>query len=112
MRILPEVGQAAAMLCQAVPSLVSLRAVSLPINFGPWVKKGFPCFFLGPCQTWFISGEALHPDLALLFRRRSAPGAQLVNLYGSTEVFVLLFFALTPTVTFQRHQNMHVESYY
>lgn len=41
---------------------------------------------LGLCQTWFISGEALHPDLALLFRRRAAPGAQLINLYGSTEV--------------------------
>ncbi|CAM9144321.1 unnamed protein product [Ectocarpus fasciculatus] len=37
-------------------------------------------------HTWFISGEALHPDLALMFRRRAAHGAQLVNLYGSTEV--------------------------
>ncbi|CAM9786417.1 unnamed protein product [Ectocarpus sp. 6 AP-2014] len=37
-------------------------------------------------HTWFISGEALHPDLALLFRRRAARGARLINLYGSTEV--------------------------
>ena len=45
-----------------------------------------PYWNLGLYQTWFISGEALHPDLALRFRRRAAPGAQLVNLYGSTEV--------------------------
>ncbi|CAM9529879.1 unnamed protein product [Scytosiphon promiscuus] len=37
-------------------------------------------------HTWHVSGEALHPDLALLFRRRVSSEAQLVNLYGSTEV--------------------------
>jgi len=45
---------------------------------------------LGFAQTWFVSGEAFHPDLALLFRRRAAPGARLFNLYGSTEVVILL----------------------
>ncbi|CAM9120330.1 unnamed protein product [Laminaria digitata] len=36
-------------------------------------------------HTWLVSGEALHPELALLFRDLTAPGTQLVNLYGSTE---------------------------
>lgn len=37
-------------------------------------------------QTWFVSGEALHRELAILFKSRVASGTQLVNLYGSTEV--------------------------
>lgn len=65
-----------------------------------------PDFFrnLGLYQMWFISGEALHPDLALLFRRRAAPGAQLVNLYGSTEV---RYFP-SPTNNFLRYRTTTV----
>lgn len=54
-------------------------------------------------QTWLVSGEALHPDLALLFRRRTAPRTQLINLYGSTEVRNTTFCAHVRSEVFVHH---------
>ncbi|CAM9510055.1 unnamed protein product, partial [Hapterophycus canaliculatus] len=72
-----------------VPALASAKASRItltPSLLASVLRTTSSQTLLPDLHTWFVSGEALHPDLALLFRQRVSPSTQLVNLYGSTEV--------------------------
>ncbi|CAM9869823.1 unnamed protein product, partial [Choristocarpus tenellus] len=75
--LIPALSRSGATRLTLTPSLLSsmLRLTRI-------TKKELP----PALHMWMVSGEALHVELALEFCQLAAPGSQLINLYGSTEV--------------------------